>query len=120
MKDGDDWKTVKVEVVKGGKVIAFNDDKLDKTRVVKRNWLQRKYVVATPQRGTFSLKQLAAMDGAGELRVTVNGVLSAYPFTVKGGQVLPTGRAAREGTDPLQFIEGGGQGVFLLKKGTVK
>lgn len=120
IREGEDWKTVKVEVVKGGKVIAFNDEKLDKTRVVKRNWLQRKYVITTPQRGTFSLKQLAATDGSGELRVTVNGVLAVYPFTVKGGQVLPTGRAVREGTDPSHFIESGGQGVFLLKKGSAK
>lgn len=120
VKEGDDWKTVKVEVVKGGKVIALNDEKLDKTRVVKRNWLQRKYVVATSQRTPFSLKQLAVTDGAGELRVTVNGVLSVYPFTVKGGQVLPTGRAVREGTDPLRVIDGGGEAVFLLKKGATK
>ena len=53
-------------------------------------------------------------DGSYELRTFIDGTQSGtYTFEVKNNKMVPNGRQVRENTDPLQFIEGTNEAIFL-------
>lgn len=104
---------VKVQILKGGKVIAENDENLDLTRVANYSWVPRKYVLSKPGRLPFSIKDMA--DGQYEAVVTINGKKQIHPFAVKGGEFQLMGRQDRS-TEATQLIEGGGTSWFYIRK----
>jgi len=58
-----------------------------------------------PGGGDVTLDDLE--DGSYEVRFAIgDGPARAYPFEVRGGEVVPQGRQRREPTNPLEFIEG--------------
>ena len=44
------------------------------------------------------------------------GLYGSYKFFVKDGEIQPQGRQIRESTDPLVFIEGGGEAFWMEKQ----
>ena len=55
-------------------------------------------------------------DGAYQIVMTVDGTSSTFSFIVKDGAIQHQGRQVREGTDPLNYIEGGRDAWWLRKE----
>lgn len=109
----------KVEVLKGGKMVATNvtttNPEGEPTAYHPNFWTPKEFVVTKPDRTAFRLTDLTAGDGKGEVLVTIDGKKTSYPFSVKGGKIEFSGRQIRETADALRLIEGGGSQWWIRR-----
>lgn len=85
---------------------------------LRQEWNRFQFDLIEPMRGTGGGRQLAAkdilVDGDYVLRMVVNDeTYGLWRFTVTGGALQPAGRTDRAESDPLTFVEGGGDAFWF-------
>ncbi len=112
-------RVVKIMITKDGETIGGwpNVGKVRKeTTLTFKPWWIRVDLGLRRVSGMLQVKDLLA-DGDYEVTITADGKPFAnYSYSAKGGKFIEQDRQVRDGTDPMLFIEGGGERFFLKKK----
>jgi hypothetical protein len=79
-------------------------------------WYTRFDLGLRNKKGGLKAKDLL-QDGTYEVSIKTDGkVFASYQYTAKGGKFVDQERQIREKTDPMLFIEGGGERFFMKRK----
>jgi hypothetical protein len=116
LQQGKDMK-IDAEVVRksGGKVVC----RCATVNVSPKPWwIRYELRFAEPEKGQlFRAEELLAQDGDYEVKVKIDGEMyGTYPFKIKDSKIVKEGRAKREGTPAIIFIEGGRDAWWIRRK----
>ena len=110
-----DVKDAMAELVdSSGRVLGASNVGLNLS--LRPEWTRYEFMLRN-DKGALVAEDLLGKDGNYAIRLKMDGrEYGRYPFAVKGGKIVPSGRADRASSNPLDFIEGGPDAFWLQRQ----
>jgi len=110
-------RSIEVELRRASDNVLIAENRVRSTVRLRHDWERIDFQLFSPKdRSMFRAGGLLSTDGDYRLEMKMNGATyGEWKFSVKGGKLVPEGRAERGKADPLTFIEGG-RDAFWYKR----